>query len=467
MRNSFIKELSSFRDPSGYIFYKDDIVYRSISYTYKDNYDMLMNSGLYKALVEKKLMIPHSEVQLDGFDDNCYKIIKPEQIQFISYPYEWCFSQLKDASLITLQIQKIALDFGMILKDASAYNIQFKDGRPIFIDTLSFDKYEEGKPWIAYRQFCQHFLAPLSLICYRDARFNEMLKSFIDGIPLDLTSQLLPSKTHFNSLALHIHLHSKGQKKYEAIYNNKNIEIQRNVPKFSLLAIIDSLETSIRKLKLSTKKTEWADYYENTNYTIRAMEHKKSIVSEYLDTTKSKTLVDMGSNTGDFSLISSKKGIQTISIDFDFLAIERIYQRCINDGINNILPLLININSPTPAIGWANEERKSFLSRCCVDTVLALAIIHHLTISNNIPFDKIAGMFSNMCNHLIIEFIPKSDTQIKKMLSTREDIFSNYTQQYFEKAFSNYFTIEKIDKIDESERFIYLMKNKTKSQKVL
>jgi hypothetical protein len=140
--------------------------------------------------------------------------------------------------------------------------------------------------------------------------------------PLDLTSQLLPSKTHFNSLALHIHLHSKGQKKYEAIYNNKNIEIQRNVPKFSLLAIIDSLETSIRKLKLSTKKTEWADYYENTNYTIRAMEHKKSIVSEYLDTTKSKTLVDMGSNTGDFSLISSKKGIQTISIDFDFLLLK-------------------------------------------------------------------------------------------------------------------------------------------------
>jgi hypothetical protein len=143
MRNSFIKELSSFRDPSGYIFYKDDIVYRSISYTYKDNYDMLMNSGLYKALVEKKLMIPHSEVQLDGFDDNCYKIIKPEQIQFISYPYEWCFSQLKDASLITLQIQKIALDFGMILKDASAYNIQFKDGRPsllILFHSISMKK---------------------------------------------------------------------------------------------------------------------------------------------------------------------------------------------------------------------------------------------------------------------------------------------------------------------------------------
>ena len=151
---------SSFRDPSGFLFYQDDTIYRQVNNIYKENYDHLMNSGLYQALIDAQLLIPHQEVDIKGTrPDKAYKIIKPEKIPFISYPYEWSFSQLKNAALTTLHIQKKALDFGMSLKDCSAYNIQFRKCRPVLIDSLSFEKYPEGEPWVAYRQFCQHFLS--------------------------------------------------------------------------------------------------------------------------------------------------------------------------------------------------------------------------------------------------------------------------------------------------------------------
>src|SRR3989339_306220 len=208
----------SFRDPSGFLFCREGSIFRQINLVYKEEYEFLMESGLYKDLADSDLLIPHEETDIDGpAPHTLYKVIKPEKIPFISYPYEWCFSQLKDAALATLAIQKRALNFGMTLKDCSAYNVQFKNGKPIFIDTLSFKKYNEGQPWKGYRQFCQHFLAPLALMSYRDLRLNKLNRAYIDGIPLDLTSSLLPLSTYLNfSLLTHIHLHARSQNRYAA-----------------------------------------------------------------------------------------------------------------------------------------------------------------------------------------------------------------------------------------------------------
>ena len=207
-----VKVKSSFRDPSGFVFWSKENIFRQVNQPYRQDYDFLMSSGLYDTLVEKELLISHQEVDQFPRDQlSFYKIIKPERIAFISYPYEWCFSQLKDASLLTLHIQKTALEFGMSLKDCSAYNVQFRYGKPVFIDTLSFERYKEGDPWKAYRQFCQHFLAPLALMSHIDLRLNQLSRVFVDGIPLDLTSNLLPFKTRFSlALFVHIHLHAKS-----------------------------------------------------------------------------------------------------------------------------------------------------------------------------------------------------------------------------------------------------------------
>ena len=174
---------SSFRDPSGFLFHHDDILYRQVNSSYKEEFDHLIDSGLYDKLVEQNLLISHHEVEnsIISSDTNIYKIIQPKKLNFISYPYEWCFSEFKQAALTTLEIQKISLEYGMTLKDASAYNIQFINGKAIFIDTLSFEKYTEGQIWTPYKQFCQHFLAPLALMSHTDIRLNQLLRVYVDG----------------------------------------------------------------------------------------------------------------------------------------------------------------------------------------------------------------------------------------------------------------------------------------------
>ena len=449
----------SFRDPSGFLFYRDGSLYRQVNITYKENYDYLMNSGLYETLAGAELLLPHKEVDIEGAKpDRAYKIIKPELIPFISYPYEWSFSQLKMGALTTLEIAKRALHSGMSLKDSSAYNIQFRKGKPIFIDTLSFEKYREGEPWVAYRQFCQHFLASLTLMSYRDIRLNQLLRVYIDGVPLDLASSLLPFRTRFKfSLLTHIQLHAKSQKHFA----DKTVNISSHkMSRLSFLGLIDNLESAVRKLKWRPQGTEWANYYEDTNYSSDALSHKKEIVARFLEETAPKMVWDLGANIGLFSRIVSGKGIQTISFDIDPVAVEKNYLQCLRDGETNILPLLLDLTNPSPNIGWENEERMSILERGPADAVLALALVHHLAISNNLPLERIAEFFSRICIWLMVEFIPKSDSQVQRLLSTREDIFPDYTQRVFESEFQQYFTILNCVKIRDSERTMYFMERR-------
>ena len=420
-----------------------------------------MNSGLYKTLVDAELLIPHDEVDIEiAQSDKDYKIIKPELIQFISYPYEWCFSQLKDAALTTIEIQKTALNYGMSLKDCSAYNIQFKKCKPILIDTLSFEKYHEGQPWVAYRQFCQHFLAPLALMDYKDVRLNQLLRVHIDGVPLDLASSLLPFRTYLKfSLLSHIYLHSKSQKHFA----DKTLDgSSHRVSRLGFLGLVDNLESVVAGLKWRAGGTEWADYYRDTNYSADALQHKMQIVTEFVDKINPASVWDLGANVGMFSRIASDKGIQTISFDIDPAAVERNYLECVAKGETNILPLLVDLTNPSPSIGWENRERMSLVQRGPADTVLALALVHHLAISNNVPLAKIACFFNNICNSLIIEFAPKPDSQVQRLLATREDIFPDYTQQAFETEFRKYFTIQSSVRIRDSERTLYLMQRSRK-----
>jgi hypothetical protein len=450
-------DFGSFRDPSGFVFYQDGEVFRQINNYYKEDYEFLMKSGLYNELVDKELLISHEEINKEKIDEYYYKIIKPEKIDFISYPYEWCFSQLKDAALLSLRIQKVAMKYGMSLKDCSAYNIQFLDGNPILIDTLSFEKYKEGHPWVAYRQFCQHFLAPLALMSYKDIRLNQLFKIYIDGIPLDLASSLLPLKSYFKlGIFLNIYLHSRSQN----YFSNKSVKIKKyKVNKNSLLGIIDSLESSVKKMKWKPRGTEWADYYSFTNYSEESLKCKNKIVKDLLEKSAKKILWDLGSNDGKFSRIASNMNILTISSDFDPAAVEKNYLLLKKNNDKYLLPLVIDLMNPSPSLGWQNKERNSFIERGPAETVLALALVHHLAISNNLPFSKIAYFFSKICKLLIIEFIPKNDSQVKKLLDTREDIFLNYNQRCFEKEFAEFFKIKESIKIINSERVIYLMEN--------
>ncbi len=454
---------ASFRDPSGFLFTAGGQLYRQVNQAYREEYQRLLDSGLYQELVEKRLLIPHEEADVPAAEPAlAYKVIRPERVPFISYPYEWSFSQYQDAALATLEIQKRALARGMSLKDASAYNIQFYQGKPVLIDTLSFETYQEGQPWVAYRQFCQHFLAPLALMALVDVRLSQWMRVSIDGVPLDLASQLLPWKTRLSfALGMHIHTHARSQQKHAASADRGAGAMRGKMSKVAFQGLIDSLESAVRSLAWEPGGTEWGDYYQDTNYSDTALEHKQTLVAEYIDAAQPQSVWDLGANTGVFSRIASERGIPTVAFDIDPTAVERGYREVKQHGEKLLLPLLQDLTNPSADLGWHNRERSSLLGRGPADLVLALALIHHLAISNNVPFDRLADFFAGAGRWLVIEFVPKSDSQVRRLLSTRQDIFPDYDFETFEEVFSTRFKIHRCEAVQDSERRLYLMERLT------
>ncbi|HQC63667.1 MAG TPA: hypothetical protein PK459_01045 [Anaerolineaceae bacterium] len=453
---------ASFRDPSGFVFKQDDEFHRQVNLAYKKDYDLLMSSGLYRQLSKAKALITHQELSLDlsPLLEIAYKIIKPQQLGFISYPYEWCFNQYKDAAILTLSIARRALEYGISLKDASAYNIQFLDGRPIFIDTLSFEAYQEGLPWVAYKQFCQHFLAPLALMAKTDTRLSALMRNYIDGIPLDLASKLLPRSTKLNfGLATHIHFHAKSQEKY-ADQEISQEQVTGKMSKQAIYNLIDSLLSLVRSLSVKTITTEWADYYQDNNYTESSFEAKRDLVTDFIKAVNPKTVWDLGGNTGEFSRCASDLGIPTVSFDIDPGAVQQNYDIVKTNKEKFILPLVMDLTNPSPAIGWHNQERDSLIARGPVDLIMALALIHHMAIANNVPLREIARSFADLGKFLIIEFVPKQDSQVQRLLSSRLDIFPDYNPEGFKQAFLEYYTILNEQPVQGSERSLFLMKRK-------
>lgn len=447
---------ASFRDPSGYVFSRNDEIYRTVTFSYKDNFDFLISSRLYDRLVKDNFLINHEQVEYSELEsEDIYKVLKPAKINFISYPYEWSFSQLKDAALLTLNIQEIALKHDMSLKDASAFNVQFRDGSPIFIDTLSFEKYEEGKPWVAYRQFCMHFLSPLLLMKYNNLKMNRLMSLYIDGIPLDLTKNILPLKSFFRiSNFSHIYLHALSEKHSSSKQTGREIKITKN----SLYALIENLKKSIQGLNFNYKDSTWGNYYIENSYTSDELRRKQKVVEEYIDEINLSNIVDLGANTGLFSRIASSKNIYTISTDYDPYCVELNYLEAKEKKEKYILPLFIDLTNPSSSLGWNGLERRSFLKRKKVDAVMALALIHHLSISNNVPFAEVVKCFSQMADYLIIEFVPKQDIQVKSLLVNREDIYDNYNLEYFEKVFKKTYNILRKEIVTSLGRTVYLMR---------
>ena len=448
----------SFRDPSGFVFKSKGELYRQVNLQFQAEYEAFMASGLYDKLVARRLLIAHTEVTSKGSTaEAAYKILKPERIPFVSYPYEWCFSQLSSAAMLTLDIALLGLEHGMILRDASAYNVQFKGVRPVFIDTLSFEPYREGKPWAAYQQFCRHFLAPLAIMAHSDVRLATLLRTNIDGIPLNLAASLLPWKTKLQpSLLTHLHLHAKSQ----ARYSERVVKRSARFSKRALIGLLQSLQSAVRAPRIPIRKSVWSHYYEDTNYSQVAFEHKRSIVASMIDSAEPKSVWDLGANVGLFGRIAAERGLETVCFDLDPVAVEIGFRETKKEGVKKLLPLVSDLTNPSPSIGWALNERMSLVERGPADCVLALALVHHLAIGNNVPLNAIADFLADLGRQLVIEFVPKGDSQVDRLLSTRKDIFDDYTQSGLERAFGGRFTIERKEPVRDSKRVIYLMRRR-------
>ena len=448
----------SFRDPSGFVYTRDGTLFRQVNRGFRQTFEAFLASGLCDELVRDGLLVPHEVVGLEySATPDAYAVLRPERLPFISYPYEWSFGQLQDAAALTLQIQERALGKGFTLRDSSAYNIQFQGGRPIFIDTLSFERWEEGKPWAAYKQFCEHFLLPLTLMSATDIRCETLLRSYIDGIPLDFGSRLLPHRSWTSlSAVLHIHLHAWAQGRYAGSAVTSAAK-GKSMSQRSLLTLIKNLSTATQRLSWRPSGTEWAEYTSDNNYSDAASRSKREMVVGHLAGVKPKTVWDLGANTGEYSRAARESAGYVVSFDVDPAAVERNYRRVRSEKESGILPLLLDLTNPSPAQGWAGRERLSLEERGPADAVLALALVHHLAIGNNLPLERIACYFRRLGRHLVIEFVPKSDSQVSRLLLSRPDIFPGYTKEGFEEAFQRHYHIQSVARVADSERWLYAM----------
>ncbi len=445
----------SYRDPSGFVFRSGGTLYRQVNRVYREEYDLLLSSGLYARLAEAGLIVRHTE-DPPGVPrtPDAYRVVCPVQVPFISYPSEWSFSQLKDAALLTLQIHRTALQSGMTLKDASAYNVQFLEGRPVLIDTLSFERLDPQAPWVAYRQFCEHFLAPLALMSAVDPRGGLLFRSFPEGIPLDLAASLIPRRRLLRpSLFLHLLLHARSQRRFA----DAGAPARRTMPLTAMLGLADSLESAVRSLRWVPPGAGWNSYYETCSYGGEGFREKMSIVDRIVGRLAPATVWDLGANTGEFSRIAARRGAFTVALDSDIASVEQLYKTCRKEGETRILPLVADIVDPSPGVGWANAERPPLLQRGSPDLVFALALVHHLAIARNVPFGMIADLFARLSPHLLVEFVPKQDPQVQRLLRSRKDVFPSYHREAFESAFGRHFSVTEEFPIPESERILYLM----------
>lgn len=454
------KHASSFRDPSGYIFTEEGVIKRTIFPIYFKQYNALTSAGFFDSLFKNKLLIPHKEVT--NSEDKI--VIQPENIPFITYPYEWSFNMYKEAALLTLKLQKYSLEKGFSLKDATAFNITFHDGKAIFIDTLSFDFYQENTPWRAYKQFITHFLGPLVLAHYHGAQSLKLMSNFIDGIPIKMLASMLPFKTKMNPfLYANIHLLAKFEDKHNEDYKG---ESKASVlSKKGQLNIIQSLYDYIKKLTLK-EHSEWGNYYDKTNYSNDAFVQKSAIINKWIVDLNTKTLIDVGGNDGTFVRKIDTDLKQALVCDIDNNAVDFNYKAIRENKESFITPFVLDVLNPSAAIGFQNKERDSFINRMkdfAPDVTLALAVIHHMSLSGNVTFEMSAQFFASFSKHLVIEFPKRKDSWVERLLNSKVDFkehFDWYSLANFEAAYTTYFEVIEKKPIANSERVMYLLKPK-------
>ncbi len=432
MNKNPLSDSASFRDPDGYVFRVDKRVFRALRRSGLDLYQTFRESGAAHWAEQQKLITPSWELkpgERAGFGDlpsDVVGILEQERIPFLSYPYEWSFDMLKDAALLQIDLSLGVAPYNLTLKDATSFNIQFVGAKPIFIDVLSFTPYKPGTPWVGYAQFCQSFLYPLALKALAGVDFQPILRTFLDGIPISFMKKILGMRAWLHpGMFKHVVLQSALQRSFA----KKTPELAREFRDlhFSLdhvLGLLRAIKGQVEKLSPPHTLSHWASYPEEHSYRPHAFEKKRAFVIKHLEKIGTSTVLDLGCNTGEFSLLASSHAQQVIALDADPDSVNKLYLHCRGHGISRILPLVSDLTNPSPGLGWNHAERASLLDRCKAECILALALIHHLCLTKNIPFAHIFNLFARLkARHVIIEFVPKSDPMVKELLANRDDVY--------------------------------------------
>ena len=458
-----IEESGSFRDPAGTIFYINDRIFRKINKVGANRVNFLENKKILNESIKADYLIQTkilSDDEKNKLNLNLSDIIlEHKKIPYISYPYEWSFNQLKTAAIFHLDFNLFLLDLGATLIDASAFNIQYIGSKPIFIDTLSIEKYKDGEPWKGHKQFCENFLNPLILKSKKGIKFNNWFKGNLEGIQTDDLDKILNIFDKFSyNIFIHVYLLNKLDQKFTSNKSLKPINKKKNFSKKNLVLILKQLKRFISKLEDHKSISTWDDYSKNNSYTELEENKKKQVVKDFIKKNNFNLIADLGCNDGEYSELSLKNGCKSvIGFDFDINTINQAHKKALTKNLN-FLPLFFDASNPSGNIGWNEKERKSFKTRAKFDAILALAFKHHLAIAKNIPLKEVINWLVSLAPTGLIEFVPKNDLTIIKMLELKGDIFPNYTIENFENALSLKSKILSKNKVSDSGRILYEFK---------
>lgn len=451
-------DAGSLRDPGGRVYIFDDRVFRTVMPIAVADFEFVRKTPALEALIRDGLLIPEKVVEpqiLGSFASGACYVLEHPRLPFISYPYEWCFAELKAAALLHLDLHARVLEHGVTLCDSSAYNVQFRGCQPIFIDHLSFRRYREGEIWAGHRQFCEQFLNPILLRAVTGVSHNAWFRGSLEGITSSELSRLLPfSKKLSWKTLVHVvllaHFQESATKRSDVLVKQKSLPL----PAFQMM--LRSLRNWVRKLEPANGgNTVWSDYAQQSSYSIEEIRQKKGFVSEFAAATKPSILWDIGCNTGEFTKVALESGAKyAVGFDSDQRALDKAFSRAHKEKLD-FLPLFFDAANPTPNQGWAEAERMGVMRRASADAVLALAIVHHLAISRNIPLREIVNWLTTIAPTGIIEFVPKSDPMVQALLRYRNDIFNDYTENSFENHLRSRAKIVKTVTVSATNRQLY------------
>ncbi len=461
------REPGSFRDPAGQVHLHQGRVFRTVHTEFLPKFKAFYESRLRKSLVAEGLLLDAVEVPLDeapDLPDGAAALLEQPLIPFISYPYEWPFSLLKEAALRHLEIQMRALDSDFVLRDSTPYNMQFHRGKIVFIDILSFEPYTNGEYWKGYSQFCAQFLNPLLMNVTLGFPFHSYFRGSPEGIDPGALARLVPWTCRLKRRFLkHVYLQSYLQRfavRHGLAAKDVSDEgSKRAMPKSAYRRLLRDMHDFISRLRLKKKgKTSWSDYRPSNSYNEPALDYKVELVREAVAREKPEILWDLGGNTGFFSRIALDAGAKCVAMfEADPDCVETAYRNASGQGLN-LLPLVMDLMNPSPRMGWRLLERKGQTDRGPADFFLALALIHHICIGRNVPLGEFVKWISEMGRAGIVEFVPKEDPMTKRLLGNREDIFPEYHRRGFEEALAERFHVSSVHEIPDSDRVLYCVR---------
>jgi len=460
-------EPGSFRDRSNRVFYVDGAILRGLDEKGLAEWEALSSRKFFQRFTDEGKLIQTERIyNVEGIDTSLKgkwaAVLNHKPVPFISYPYEWSFGMLKDAALLQLELLLAALDEEMILKDSSAFNFQWIGTRPVFIDIPSFERLYPGDPWVGYRQFCQMFLYPLFLQAHKDIPFQPWLRGSIDGIAPEHCNNLM---SFFDLLRRGVFMHVYMQCKMQARYARTQRDVKGDLRatgfnKGLIRANVRSLEKVLYRLRWKRAKSEWSQYENNTSYTEMDRGIKEAFVRNVVGSRHWGLVWDFGCNTGAFSRIAAEDASYVVAMDADHLAVDRLYLELRAEGNISILPLIINLADPSPNLGWKGLERKSLSERGRPDLMLCLALIHHLVITANIPLREVIDWFAGLGASLVIEFVTKEDPMVKELLRNKEDNYTDYESEYFERCLCEAFDLSECKMLTCGTRILYFARAK-------